>query len=283
MHGLIFVTWEKYLSERFGNALLSNYREAIGETAATSPLASRVYDDAMLLAGVGAASKLTRMPADSLLWEYGRFFIINGLTSHLCAYLLSQVRSGRDLLLAMRDAHAQMRRTPDGLTPPLFSYEAISSDPREMALIYDSPRKLCSVLWGAIEGAAERYGERVQIVERTCMKRGASACRFELRFSASTSSPLTQLETPEQIARRDAQQQLANVVLMALPDENGVTLVELQGILRYYQVSPGQLRPSIVLEALRHLQHAGLVASTANQPGDDLSRRRFWRAPLAKQ
>ncbi|GAC1349307.1 MAG: hypothetical protein NVSMB27_21200 [Ktedonobacteraceae bacterium] len=279
MHGLIFVTWEKYLSERYGNSLLNKYRDALGETAATSPLTSRVYDDATLLAGVGAASELTRTSADILLWEYGRYFMINGLTSHLCAYLLTQVRSGRDLLLAMRDAHAQMRRTPDGITPPLFVYESISADPREMGLIYDSPRKLCSVLWGAIEGAAERYGERVQIVERSCMKRGAPICRFELRFSSSKSAPLTRLETPEQIARRNTQQQLANMVLSALPDVDGITLEDLQGILKHYHVSSNQLRPSILLEAVRHLQHAGLVASTANQPGDDLAHRRYWRAP----
>jgi len=52
MHGLIFVTWEKYLVERFGSALLYQYRQEIGETAASAPLASQVYDDATLLAGV---------------------------------------------------------------------------------------------------------------------------------------------------------------------------------------------------------------------------------------
>ncbi|HEX6477252.1 MAG TPA: heme NO-binding domain-containing protein [Ktedonobacteraceae bacterium] len=279
MHGLIFVTWEKYLAERFGSKLLNNYRSTIGETAATSPLASRVYDDATLLAGVGAAVKLTQLPADTLLWEYGRYFMMNGLTSHLCAYLLTQVHSGRDLLLTMRDAHAQMRRTPDGLTPPLFSYEAISSDPHELALIYDSPRKLCSLLWGAIEGAAARYGEKVQIVERSCMKQGAPLCRFELRFKASSSAPLERLETPEQIARRQNQQKLANLVLSTLPDHNGFTLLDIQGILQHQQVDSRYLRPSILLESLRHLQHAGLVSSTANQPGDNLAHRRYWRTP----
>lgn len=280
MHGLIFVTWEKYLSERFGPSLLNEYRTAIGETPTNSPLTSRVYDDATLLAGVGAASRLTRLTADTLLREYGRYFIVNGLTRHLCAYLLTQVHTGRDLLLTMADAHAQMHRS-DGITPPLFEYEAISPNPNELALIYDSPRQLCSVLWGAIEGAAERYGERVQIVESTCMKRGAAQCRFELRFSPLASGPLNQVETPEQAARRRAQQQLANLVLSALPDSNGVTLTELQGILQRWQITPNQLRPSILLEALRHLQHAGLVASTANQPGDVLSSRRYWRAPTS--
>jgi hypothetical protein len=281
MHGLIFVTWEKYLSERFGSSLFQKYRAAIGETPATSPLASRVYDDAMLLAGVGVACKLTRLPADMLLREYGRYFILNGLTRHLCTYLLSQVHSGRDLLLTMRDAHAQMRRTPDALTPPLFGYEPLASTPNGLALIYDSPRQLCAVLWGAVEGAAERYGERVQIHEAVCMKRGAALCRLEVTFFSQASGPLERLETAEQVAKRNAQHHFANLVLQALPDHDGRTLLEVQAILQQWQVSPNQLRPIIVLEALRHLGHVGLVASTANHPGDDLARRRYWRVPTA--
>ena len=278
MHGLIFVTWEKYLTERFGNALLNKYRAAIGETPATSPLASHVYDDAMLLAGVGEAVRLTCLPADILLREYGRYFMLNGLTSHRCAYLLTQVHSGRELLLVMRDAHAQMRRTPDAITPPLFQYEPTSSAHNRLTLVYDSPRQLCAVLLGAIEGAAERYGEQVQVIERTCMKQGASACRFELYFYGGSS---WFLETPEQRARQNAQQYLANLVLEVLPDNDGVTLAELQTWLDSWQGSPHKMRPSLLLNALHHLQHAGLVATTANQPDDDLMNRRYWRAPTS--
>ena len=282
MHGLIFVTWEKYLSERFGSRLLKEYRDTIGETAATSPLVSRIYDDATLLAGVGAACELTGLPDDTILREYGRYFMTNGLTSHLCAYLLTQVHSGRDLLLIMRDAHAQMRRTTDAITPPLFRYQFIRSKPNGLHLFYDSPRKLCSVLLGAIEGAAERYGEKVQIVERTCMKQGAASCSFEIVFSLSKAD-LSSEETPELNARRDARQQLANLTLQVLPDRDGVRLADLQELLRRQQVNLKQLRPSVVLEALRHLQHTGLVATTANQAGDDLTHRRYWRAPTSEE
>jgi hypothetical protein len=279
MHGLIFVTWERYLSERFGETFLKDYREAIGETPATSPLASRTYSDDVLIAGVEAVCKLTGTPLDTLLWEYGRYFMFNGLTSHLCAYLLTKVSNGRDLLLMMRQAHAQMRRLPDGLTPPLFEYETLSTSENELSLVYDSPRRLCALLWGAIEGAAQRYGQRVQVVEVSCMKRGAPICRFDLRFTPPASSPLETLETPEQIARRANQQQMANLVLSVLPTESGLTLAELQERLRSWEVGLRQLRPAVLLEALRHLQHAGLVSSTANQPGDNLANRRYWRAP----
>jgi hypothetical protein len=281
MHGLIFVTWEKYLSERFGCSLLTAYRKTIGETATSAPLASRVYDDTTLLAGIGAASQLTKWPADVLLREYGHYFILNGLTSHLCAYLLIKVHSGRELLLVMRHAHQQMGRTPDGLTPPLFGYEALPDDPHGFVLIYESPRKMCPVLVGAIEGAADRYGERVHIVEQACMNQEAPACRFEIHFSASLSRSRSGLETPEQRVRRRAQQQLADLVLSVLPDEDGVTLGTLQRLLQQRRTRLQEFRPYVVLEALRHLQFVGLVASTANQPGDNLTHRRYWRAPTS--
>jgi hypothetical protein len=279
MHGLIFVTWEKFLAERFGSNLLSAYRSAIGETTPTAPLASRVYDDATLLAGVGAACQLTGLPAETLLRAYGRYFMLNGLTSHLCAYLLTQVHSGMELLLTMRQAHQQMRRTPDGLTPPLFGYEELPGDPNGFVVIYESARQVCPVLWGCIEGAAERYGESVSIVERTCMKRGAAACRFEVHFFALGSRSQSALETPQQRARRSARQELANFVLSILPDHGGMTLAELQHLFASWNLPPQQQRPSVLLEALHHLQYVGLVASSVNSPGDDVLHRRYWRAP----
>ena len=280
MHGLIFVTWEKYLTERFGNSLLYAYREAIGETAASSPLASRLYDDTTLLAGVGAASRLTGVAADTLLQEYGRYFIINGLTSHLCDYVLSNVKSASELLRAMREVHSRLRQTHNGITPPLFTYEA-SAHPNEVRLVYDSQRKLCSVLWGAIEGAAERYGEQVRIVERSCMKHGAQVCRIEAQFSRSASEAPSLQRIPEQLAREAQQQELRRLVLASLPGYgtiDGATLSDLQELLqRRGYADAHQLRPAVLLEAVQQLQFAGLVKSSANQPGDDLTHRRYWR------
>ncbi len=281
MHGLIFVTWEKYLAERYGSSLLSAYRAVIGETPANSPLASRIYNDEILLAGLSVACDLTSLPANTLLREFGRYFIINGLTSHLCAYLLTRVSGARELLLVMSDAHAQMRRIPDGLTPPLFGYETHTNHENQLTMIYDSSRKLCPVLYGAIEGAAQRYRENTHIIERTCMKNGARVCRFDVAFQPKSSASHATEDTPEQQARRRMQQQIADMVLIYLPEQDGYTLLELHRIMHSKPTGFGRLRLSVLLEALRHLQYAGLVASTANQPGDDMTNRRYWRAPTS--
>jgi hypothetical protein len=278
MQGLIFVTWEKYLSERFTGSVIREYRDTLGKTLQTPIMASRVYDDNVLLAGVAEASRITKVPVEMLLREFGHYFITNGLTRHLCAYILTQVHSGRELLLAMHDAHQQMSRLPDGLAPPLFQYTTRSWHSDELTLIYDSIRKICAVLMGAVEGAAERYGEQVRIVERTCMKRGDPVCRFEIRFSASSTELF---ETPEQSERQQEKQHFAQFILSLLPDEGGVTLTELQKFLALRGMKQERTRPALQLEALRHLHYAGLVATTANHAGDDLIHRRYWRAPTS--
>src|SRR5258706_15080080 len=79
MHGLIFVTWERYLTERFGSRLVEAYRAAIGETAANAPLTQRLYDDALLLPGLGPARPLTRTPPATFVRADGHSVILNGL------------------------------------------------------------------------------------------------------------------------------------------------------------------------------------------------------------
>lgn len=281
MHGLIFVTWEKYLADRYGFALLDTYRRTIGETPASAPLAHRVYSDELLLAGVKAAVGLTHVPSETLLREYGRYFILNGLTSKLCGYLLNQVHSGRDLLITMRAAHDQMSRTAEAIVPPIFEFEAIRDDPGGLILDYQSQRKLCMLLEGTIQGAAERYGERASVRQLTCMLHGAPSCRLAIHFARASAVLPAPGATPEQQERWKSQRDLADMVYAVLPDAEraGITLTEIAARLRSRHVGPHFLRPSVLLDAVYHLQHAGLAAVPVDQQGDDLMRRRYWRVP----
>lgn len=280
MLGLVFAAWENYISENYGNAVLQRYRQAVEGVVETTPLANRIYDDEALSRGLETVAKLINTPSDMLLRQFGRYFINYGLTRHLCAYLLSKTSCARDLVLTMRQAHIQMAVGPNGLTPPVFTYRSLSGDNNHLQITYESPRYFCGWLWGAIEGAADRFGERVYIKERTCVKKGGEHCLFEVYFDPSI--PARQVRTPEQEARWQRQQTLTSLVLTCLPDQQpGTTMFELQEQLKATHGDTKQLRPALLLEALQMLLYAGLLASTANQPGDTLQLRRYWRVPVA--
>jgi hypothetical protein len=292
MKGIIFVVWEKYLNDRFGSKFIDTYREQLGETKDQLPISGRTYPDALLVKGLSTASQLSFMTEDRLMVEYGRYFMLNGLVEYLCGYLLAQSWNGYDLLLQMRDAHAQMRRTPDGLEPPLFEYQVLSSDHRHMILTYESGRKLCSLLEGCIIGAAERFGEKVHIHEHTCMKKGAPSCRFEVRFEGESWADHATPVMIEQEKQRLSKQGLSNLILQALSyDSRGK--MSLEDLHQAVMQNQGSYFPEIyrkqhtltsvhvsqVYTALAKLQQVGLVASTVNQPGDTFANRRYWRAP----
>lgn len=277
MLGLIFLTWEKYLAERFGEPLVQRYRGAMGEAAAMALVAGRYYDDALLVKGVETASQLAQIPMDVLLREYGRYYIMNGLTGKLCSYLLTGVHSGRELLLAMRDSHARLRTAFEGATPPAFEY-APSPDPQTVVLLYRSERRLCSVLQGSIEGAALRYNEGAQIVERTCMNRGDAVCRFEVRFFPRAR---TAQDAPPNLEQHQPwQRQLADLILAALPpagNRTGWTLRDIGALLAAKGAHAYYQRPAVLLDAVQQLQFAGLIRSSANEEADTMMNRRYWR------
>jgi hypothetical protein len=235
---------------------------------------------------------MTLLSEDRLMVEYGRYFMINGLVEYLCGYLLAQSWCGYDLLLQMRDAHAQMRRTPEGLTPPLFEYEVLSGDHNHMILTYDSNRHLCSLLEGCIYGAAERFGERAQVRQLSCTKKGHAVCRFEVMFEGES---WARRATPEMIERerqRLSKQGISNLILQALP-RNLEDALSLNDLKRTVDQNQGPYFPEIYKEqrhlksmhvsqiytALAKLPQVGLVASTVNRQGDTFESRRYWRAP----
>lgn len=279
MLGLIFMTWEKYLGDRFGEQLLTDYRSLLGDTSTEVQTASRYYDDELLYKGVGIASQLVHKSADILAREYGRYFIVNALTNKLCSYLLTQVHSGRELLLAMRESHARIQTAFEGATPPAFEY-GTTSDPAEIVLIYRSERGLCPLLLGSIEGAALRYNERVRVIERTCMKHGAPACRFEARFYPNTQH----LPLRNPVAERHQQEQntLSSMILALLPYEEhsqGYTLEDIQQQLTARRGHLPQLRLAVLFEAVQRLQFAGLAKCNANDDTGAMLTRRYWRTP----
>jgi predicted hydrocarbon binding protein len=49
---------------------------------------------------------------------------------------------------------------------------------------YSSPRRLCALAEGLIDGTAAHYGDRLAQRQLECMHRGDERCVFELEFAA---------------------------------------------------------------------------------------------------
>ena len=76
--------------------------------------------------------------------------------------------------------HDVIRVTLPDARPPELALTDLGPDGLE--IVYTSPRRICAMLRGLVEGTGRVYDETLQVEELECMHHGASACRFLVRF-----------------------------------------------------------------------------------------------------
>jgi hypothetical protein len=130
---------------------------------------------------IGRAAEAAGRDVDDLVYAFGVF---TGATTFTRLYpaFFAIAPSARDFLLTVETRiHELVRATIPNARPPQLHVSELGSD--GVTIDYSSPRQLCVLLRGLAEGTARYYGERSQIDEVTCMRRGDPACRFDVRLS----------------------------------------------------------------------------------------------------
>lgn len=144
-------------------------------------LVSEAYPDERFTSLVERACLVTGLSRDALLRDFGAF-TAEKTFARLYPALFDRIGSARSFLLTVEERIHQVVRVaiPDALPPKLEISEIGES---AISIVYTSPRRMCAMLSGLVEGTARHYGETVQIEERSCMHRGDGSCAFEVVFA----------------------------------------------------------------------------------------------------
>jgi predicted hydrocarbon binding protein len=148
--------------------------------AGINVMATTDYEDGIVLEVIGAVALHEKKSVSAVLEEFGRHFIAWAEPRFRMAFA---VDSAKEFLLGICRLHQTVVSTlPKSLQsgPPDFKYESPADD--KLIMVYNSPRQLCSLMVGLIQGVADRFGESVAIQQTECMLRGDKLCRFELQF-----------------------------------------------------------------------------------------------------
>jgi hypothetical protein len=176
--GIVFNLLEEVVTRELGADAWDALLESASLDGAYTSLGS--YDDSQMLGLVGAASRaLEQSPADVLRW-FGRRAI--PLLADRYPQFFTPHSSSRAFVLTLNDIiHPEVRKLYPGAQVPEFTFTA-SSDGR-LRIEYQSTRQLCALAAGMMEGAADHFGETVEVEESACMHDGAGACVFQVRFA----------------------------------------------------------------------------------------------------
>jgi hypothetical protein len=175
MHGLIFASFRDYL-------LTDHGADVAHEVTDGEPqyLLSEAYPDEQFLVLLERACARTALPQEDLLFEFGVFTAATTF-ARLYSVLFKLSPTARDFLLTVETPiHDTVRVALPEARPPQLEVRDLGADGLE--ILYSSPRRICSMLRGLVEGTGRVYGETLEVEEPECMHRGASACRVVIRF-----------------------------------------------------------------------------------------------------
>jgi hypothetical protein len=154
----------------------------IDQVLASEPayLISEAYPDDRFTALLERACEATGLDREALLCDFGIFAAENTFAG-LYPALFDICSSAREFLLTVEEPiHELVRVAIPNARPPRLAVAELGVN--GVSIVYSSPRRMCALLRGLVEGTARHYGEVLHLDERTCMHRGDSACTFELHF-----------------------------------------------------------------------------------------------------
>ncbi len=178
MHGFIHLLLEAYVGETLGVHRLREVRRLAGIEGPA--LATTYYPDQLTIQFVQAIADYQGIHPDEVLYRFGFYFINAPLLERNYPAFLSSVTSVRALLEATPAMHSMLEANLHGISVPRMEF--IHHSAGLLEVVYSSPRQLCRLLLGIIDGAAQRFNELLEVREMECQRRGAPACRVLIRF-----------------------------------------------------------------------------------------------------
>ncbi len=178
MKGIVFNLLSEMVEEKFG---LEAW-DAVLDKAGSEGLyvATETYSDEELLALVAAGSELTNIPANDLVRAFGQYMIPR-FAEHYSVFFEGHTNLKDFLLTVDSVIHVEVRKLYPEAGLPEFTYD--NGQPDKLTMMYRSPRKMCALAEGLIEGSAAHFEQPCTIHHEVCMHKGADHCALELEFS----------------------------------------------------------------------------------------------------
>lgn len=179
MKGAIFNALQELVEEKFAYELWDEIIEGLQLDSEGIYTSTENYTDEELFAIVGQLSVKSNIALPDLIRVFGKF-----LFPKLMKNAPQQAKAATSLraFLKMVDdlIHVEVKKLYQDANLPHFDYEDASNS---LTLLYESPRKLCYLSEGLIEGAAEHFDEKISLTHPVCMHDGAKACHIVVTFN----------------------------------------------------------------------------------------------------
>lgn len=178
MKGVIFNLLEDAVIREHGILAWDSLLEMAGLDGCYTSLGS--YPDKDVVRLVDAASTALSVPPNEVLRWFGASAM--PLLHERYAMFFSPHSGAKSFVSSVNDIiHPEVRKLYAGAGCPHFHFHDLEDG--RMGVAYQSPRRMCWLAHGFIEGAALHFGDTVEIEHLSCMLDSHPVCRLALRWS----------------------------------------------------------------------------------------------------
>jgi hypothetical protein len=176
MKGIVFNLLEEVVTAQHGESAWDTLLDATNLAGSYTSLGSYPDEEIVKLVDAGA-SALGMSPAEVLRW-FGRESM--PLLAKRYPVFFTEHRTAHSFILSVNSIiHPEVRKLYAGAHCPFFRFEQKSDG--ALLMTYDSPRKLCALAHGFIEGAGDHFRQAMSVEHLTCMHRGDGNCLLSIR------------------------------------------------------------------------------------------------------
>ena len=178
MKGHIFQMFEGFVKRRWGGALLDELYISAQIPEDSLPFLRPVsYPDQYLLRMISSLASKTGVSIDSLVYEYGKYLVPDLIQMY--PVVTSGMTSAIELLQAVDRIHvSEVKKLYPDASPPDIRVSEWNESKREGVLTYNSPRHLCRLVEGVLDGIADWYKEKITYQKTHCLKKGDPYCVY---------------------------------------------------------------------------------------------------------
>lgn len=180
MYGMVNKALEDLITRQHGENMWVLIREKAGVDVEAF-VSNEGYSDEMTYKLVGAASSLLSLPAEQILKDFGKHWVLKTATENYASLMEATGHSFAEFLDNLPNLHARISLIFPKLKPPKF----IINHRREnsMHLHYYSERQgLVPFVEGLIYGLAEKFHTSVELRHLALRENGADHDEFEITW-----------------------------------------------------------------------------------------------------
>lgn len=180
MKGIVHAVFNQLVEEKFGLETWDHLLDTVKPASDGVYTSVDSYEDGELMTMVKVLSEHSGVPINDLVFTFGEYT----LTQLAQLYPVFFVdKTLKDFLLSIHDVvHVEVKKLFENSSPPDFRYE--DPGPDQLVMLYQSPRKLCRLAEGLIQGSAQHFHTPCTIAHPLCMHKGDDHCRLELQLGS---------------------------------------------------------------------------------------------------